>query len=180
MAYKQQTKKEIEMPLETLVIDSKETLEESLDDRSRLFFSGNIYFKIDIEWCFSVGDIHSDGDIRSDGYIHSDGYISSVGDIHSDGYIRSGGDIRSDGYIYTRCLYGIKYATKLVCEAVVPLSGPDDRKLWGDRFGIDTNTGCWDEFVERLAVAAPKLLHKKCWLPIEKLMIESSTGKYKE
>jgi len=75
-------------------------------------------------------------------------------------------------------VFGIK-VKKLICKAVVPASVSSwDREFWADRFGIDTSNGCWDEFVERLAVVAPKLLKKKHWLPIERLMLESSLGKY--
>ena len=68
---------------------------------------------------------------------------------------------------------------KLICKAVVPESVCSwDREHWAGRFGIDTSTGCWDEFVERLAVVAPKLLKKKHWLPIERIMLKSVLGKY--
>ena len=75
------------MSLETLIIDSVEKLEENLNERRQLIFSGNIRFKINICWSSSVVDIHS------------------------------------DGYIFTRCLYGIKYTSKLTCKAVVRSMG---------------------------------------------------------
>ena len=107
------------------------------------------------------------------------GYAVIRGNADIGGYADIGGDFfKITSYLKVSCILGIKFK-KLSCKAVVPAScSAWDREFWADRFGIDTSIGCWDEFVTRLAVVAPKLLKKKHWLPIEKLMLESSLGKY--
>ena len=92
--------------------------------------------------------------------------------------IRASGDI-SASRIYFKCIYAFQFK-KLTCNAVVPLAGFNAREQWGARFCIDTTTGCWDEFIERLSSVAEKLLKKKHWLPVEIIMLKSVLGHYRE
>jgi len=139
-----------------LIISTEAELLAAKDKDGNIIFDGSIELAVSVLFSHGVG------------YISASGYISAR-------------DISASGYIKTSCLLGIKFTVKLSCKAVVPNTCASwDREFWAARFGIDTSTGCWDEFVERLAVVAPKLLKNKHWLPIEKLMLESSLGMYRE
>jgi len=138
--------------MKTLIITSEAELQAAKNKDSDIIFDGHIEFKLNILLSFGVRNISSGGDISS-----------------------------GRCYIEVQCMLGIKFTGELICKAVVPMVCAGwDREFWAERFGIDTTDGCWDDFVKRLAIVAPKLLKKKHWLPIERLMIESSTGKYSE
>jgi hypothetical protein len=82
--------------------------------------------------------------------------------------------------IKTSSIYAVAFAESLKCISIYPLSGPSDRAQWAARFGIDTSDGCYKEWHDRLAKVAKRLLRKKCWLPIERQMLLSVTGYYKD
>jgi len=137
--------------MKTIVIKTESQLEAALDKNRTLVVDGNLRVSVDIFYSSNIQSI-----------------IVS-------------GDAEFRGYAKVSCILGFRFGKKFRIEnGVVPAQcSAWDREFWGERFGIDTSTGCWDEFAARLSAVAPKLLRKKHWLPIEKLMIESCAGKYK-
>ena len=102
----------------------------------------------------------------------------SARNISASGSI-SARDIRAS-VIKTSSIYAIKFISSMKCDGIYPLSGPSDRAQWAARFGIDTSGGCYEEWHDRLAKVAKRLLKKKCWLPIERQMLMSVTDYYKD
>jgi hypothetical protein len=132
-----------------------------------------------------ASDISAIGSISARDIRASD--ISAIGSISARDIsardIRAS-DIRasdiSASVIKTASIYAIKFTSSMKCDGIYPLSGPSDRAQWAARFGIDTSDGCYKEWHERLDKVAKRLLRKKCWLPIERQMLLSVTGYYKD
>ena len=137
-----------------------------------LVIEGDFICEIDIKFSYAIKFL-----------VCRNAVIGGYADIGGNADIRGCADIGGEylkvrNYLKLSCLLGVR-VNKLQCKAVVPAAcSAWDREFWGLRFGIDTSNGCWDEFVKRLSVVAPRLLKKKHWLTVEKLMLESSIGKY--
>ena len=140
-------------------IETAAQLESALDERRNLVVDGDLEITIDVPYSANVGYIRARDISASD--------------------IRASGSI-SASVIKTSSIYAVAFAESLKCIGIYPLSGPSDRAQWADRFGIDTSDGCYVEWHERLAEVAPKLLRRKCWLPIERQMLLSVTDYYKD
>lgn len=145
-------------------IETAQQLESALDSNRDLIVDGDLEITLSVLFSANVRHIRA-RDIRA-----SD--ISASGSIIAS-------DIRAS-VIKTSSIYAIKFISSMKCDGIYPLSGPSDRAQWAARFGIDTSDGCYVEWHERLAEVAPKLLRRKCWLPIERQMLLSVTGYYKD
>ncbi len=154
-------------------IETAAQLESALDERRNLVVDGDLEITIDVPYSANVGYIRA-RDIRSSDIIARDIIARDI--IASD--IRA--SVISARVIKTSSIYAVAFAESLKCIGIYPLSGPNDRRQWADRFGIDTSSGCYEEWHERLAEVAKRLLRKKCWLPIERQMLLSVTGYYKD
>ena len=177
--------------MQTTIIETQEQLETLLDDSRCLIVRGSLEIKFSIGWSYGVRYIRADGyisatgDIRATGDISARGYISATGHIRADGYISATGNISATGDISAKIIYFVSiYAPKfksLICDAFVPRAGNNDRQQWAERFGINTSAGCWEEFIQRLAEVAPRLLENESrWLPVERIMLKSVLGHYRE
>jgi hypothetical protein len=152
-------------------------------------FEGNIIVNGNI----SCRDIYSKGNIISKGNIYGDniyskGDIISNGDIIgedsiiSEGSISNKGDIISKGDIKCKILYWSHFSIPkidgtLTCDYILPQ--PWQKDYVEERLGIEINC-CYDEVIEELKPKVKKLLKLKKWLPIERMMLESIDGKYRE
>ena len=153
----------------TIEINSQADFNAIRDESGNVFVAANI--KLNVSIYTSGGSIYTSGGSidTSGGSIYTSGGSIDTG----------GGNIdTSGGSIYIASIYGI-ICGGLICGLVAPSSGAADRSLWAARFGIDTTTGCYTEWAERLkAVADDLLLDEKRWLPIELLYIKSARGDF--
>lgn len=150
-------------------IETAQQLESALDSNRDLIVDGDLEITLSVLFSANVRHISARGSISARDISASDIRARDI----------SARDI-SARVIKTSSIYAVAFAESLKCIGIYPLSGPNDRRQWADRFGIDTSSGCYEEWHERLAAVAPKLLRRRCWLPIERQMLLSVTGYYKD
>jgi len=98
--------------------------------------------------------------------------------------IEVNGDADFRGYavgqdFYWRSIYPPKFQQNFFIRRLLPSAGPNDRKNWHDRFGIDTSKGCYENFSNNLLEVAPELLDQNHWTPVEKMMLELLVNNWK-